>query len=55
MDSKVKYAIMGGVALAGAAAVYLFYSKSDEGENVLEDELDQLGALELDANGVIEF
>ena len=50
------YALVGGAALVGAAVAFHLLSKSsDEVEDSLESDLEQLGALQLDANGRIEF
>lgn len=49
------YALMGGAALVGAAVAYHFLSKGSEVEDSLDDDLAELGPLELDAYGHIEF
>ena len=54
MDKKVLYALIGGAAVVGAAVAYHFMSKS-EAEDTLDDDLDELGSLELDENGRIKF
>lgn len=53
----VKYALIGTAALVGAALAYQLFSKSDdsEAEEALDSDLAQLGELELDAHGNIEF
>ena len=57
MDKKVLYALIGGAAVIGAGAAYYFLSQAETSstEDALDDDLDQLGALELDDNGRIEF
>lgn len=62
MDKKVMYALIGGVALIGAAIAYKLVSGSDDGkveENVpgeeeLDDDLEQIGDLETE-QGHIKF
>lgn len=53
----VKYALIGTAALVGAAVAYQFFSKGEESEadDALEGDLAQLGPLELDGSGNIEF
>jgi hypothetical protein len=55
MENKVKYAIIGGVALITAAVAFHFLNKTEDEECALDDELNQLGSLELDEAGRIEF
>ena len=56
MDKNVKYALLGGAALIGAAVAYHFFSTSEtETDAGLDEDLEQLGALDLDAQGRIEF
>jgi hypothetical protein len=57
MDNKVKYALMAGAAVIGSAIAYHFLSNGTEEamDDGLDADLDQLGALELDADGRIEF
>jgi len=56
VDKKVMYALIGGVAVVGAAIAFHFMSKEgDSADSGLDDDLDQLGPLELDENGRIKF
>jgi hypothetical protein len=55
MDKKVLYALIGGAAVVGAAIAYHFISNSEQEADALEDDLDELGPLELDENGRIKF
>ena len=57
MDIKVKYALLAGAAVVGSAIAYHFLSNSTEEatDDGLDADLDQLGALELDAEGRIDF
>jgi len=55
MDKKVLYALIGGVAVVGAAIAYHFMAKGESAEDTLDDDLDELGSLELDENGRIKF
>jgi hypothetical protein len=56
MDKKVMYALIGGVALVGAAlAFHLASGKGDEVEDQLDNDLEKIGALKLDDKGRIEF
>ena len=54
MDKKVMYALIGGAAFVGAAVAYHFMSAT-EADPGLDEDLEQLGALELDGQGRIEF
>ena len=50
------YALMGGVAVVGAAVAFHFLSKSsEEVDDALDADLAELGELELDSRGIIEF
>ena len=56
MDKKVMYALMGGVAVIGAAVAFHLLSKSEsEADETLDNDLEKVGPLELDAQGRIEF
>lgn len=56
MDKKVMYALIGGAAVIGAAVAFHFLARSsEEADDNLDADLEQLGPLELDANGRIEF
>jgi hypothetical protein len=55
MDKKVMYALIGGVAVVGAAVAFHILSRSSEADEELDGDLEQLGPLELDTNGTIEF
>lgn len=56
MDKNIKYALIGGAALVGAAVAYhLFNTSKEEADDGLDEDLEQLGPLELDAMGRIEF
>ena len=56
MDKKVLYALLGGAAVVGAAvAFHLLGKASEEADDGLDAEIAELGELELDANGFIEF
>ena len=55
MDKKVLYALLGGAAVAVAAIAYsMSQGSSDEGPTT-DDILDQLGPVERDATGMLEF
>ena len=49
MDSKVKYALLGGAALIGAAVAFHFMNSAEPEEEEIEAELATLGALQLDS------
>lgn len=55
MDKKVMYALIGGAAVIGAAVAYHLLSQTEEAEESLDSDLNQLGELELDDNGRIKF
>jgi hypothetical protein len=56
MDKKVMYAILGGAAVVGAAVAYHFLSSaSEEADDSLEADLQELGELQEDERGFIEF
>jgi hypothetical protein len=55
MDKKMVYALLGGAAaLVGAAVAFHYLTRGTEDET-LDADLEQLGPLELDMNGRIEF
>jgi hypothetical protein len=50
MDKKVMYALLGGVAIIGAAvAFHMASGKGDEVEEQLDSDLEKIGTLKLDA------
>jgi hypothetical protein len=56
MDKKVMYALIGGVAVIGAAvAFHLLNKNAEEADDSLDNDLEKVGPLELDAMGRIEF
>lgn len=57
MDKKVLYALLGGVALVGAAIAfhYLGSKEVNEEEEKLDADLEELGELETEDNGHIKF
>jgi hypothetical protein len=59
MDKRVMYALMGGVAVVGAAVAYTIYASKAETETsdepTIDDELESLGAPEYEANGMLKF
>jgi hypothetical protein len=56
MDKKVMYALVGGIAVIGAAVAYhLANRQSEEIEDDIEDDLAQLGAPDYEANGMLKF
>lgn len=58
MDSSskfIKYALIGGAAVIVAAVAAHLMSKSEEADELLDADLEDLGELKLDANGRIEF
>jgi hypothetical protein len=56
MDKKVLYALIGGVAVVGAAVAYHLASKSiEEADDGIDDELEQLGPPEMEPNGMLKF
>lgn len=54
MDKKVLYALIGGVAVVGAAIAYHMASKSTE-EVDMDDDLAELGQPEYEPNGMLKF
>jgi hypothetical protein len=55
MDKKVMYALIGGVAVVGAAVAFHLMSGKSEVEDALDGDLEQLGPLKLDDQNRIEF
>jgi multisubunit Na+/H+ antiporter MnhB subunit len=56
MDKRVMYALLGGtLTLIGASVAYHFFSSKSEADEELENDLEQLGPLELDESGLIKF
>ena len=56
MDKKVMYALIGGAAVVGASVAYYLASKSVEDSNDgIDHDLDQLGPVQMDANGMLNF
>ena len=57
MDKKVLYALIGGVAIVGAAVAYHIASKSTEEADDIEDDLAELGQPEYEqsGNGMLKF
>jgi len=56
MDKKVMMALVGGIAVIGAAVAYHLSSRqSEEVEDDIEDDLAQLGAPEYEPNGMLKF
>lgn len=56
MDKKVLYALIGGVAVVGAAVAYHMASKSaEEADDGIDEDLEQLGPPEMEANGMLKF
>lgn len=55
MDKKVLYALIGGVAVVGAAVAYHLASKSTEEAEDMDDDLAQLGQPEYEPNGMLKF
>ena len=54
MDKKVLYALIGGVAVVGAAVAYHLSKATEEAED-LDDDLAQLGDPEYEPNGMLKF
>ena len=52
MDSKVKYALLGGAALIGAAIAFHVLGKQ---EDPIDDDIGQLGPVEREDNGMLKF
>ena len=56
MDKKVLYALIGGVAVVGAAVAYHMASKSaEEADDGIDEDLEQLGPPEMEGNGMLKF
>ena len=56
MDKNVKYALLGGLALVGAALAYHFYKQQVDNEDDLDEDINELGAIEYENDGkVIKF
>jgi hypothetical protein len=56
MDKKVLYALIGGVAVVGAAVAYHLASRSaEEADDGIDDDLAQLGPPEMEPNGMLKF
>ena len=56
MDKKVMYALIGGVAVLGAAVAYhLANRQSEEVEDDIEDDLAQLGEPQYEPSGMLKF
>lgn len=56
MDKKVLYALIGGVAVVGAAVAYHLASKSaEEADDGIDEDLDQLGEPQYEPNGMLRF
>lgn len=50
------YALIGGVAVVGAAVAYHLASKSaEEADDGIDDDLEQLGPPEMEGNGMLKF
>ena len=50
MDKKVMYALIGGVAVIGAAvAFHLLNKNAEEADESLDNDLEKVGPLELDS------
>lgn len=54
MDKKVQWALIGGIAVVGAAVAYHLFNSQKE-DDPIDDDIEKLGELRLDANGHIEF
>jgi len=48
MDKKVMYALIGGVAVIGAAVAFHMLGKADSEGDAMDEDLNQIGALDLD-------
>lgn len=56
MDKKVLYALIGGVAVVGAAVAYYTISKEKvDDEPDIEDDLAELGEPQFEASGMLKF
>lgn len=56
MDKNVKYALIGGLTIVGAALAYHFYKQQADNEEDLDDDLTELGPLEFEKDGkLIKF
>ena len=60
MDKSVKYALLGGAAVVAAAVAYHFLTSekegaSDDNEDGLNEDIKELGELQLDDRGNIDF
>ena len=56
MDKKVLYALLGGVAVVGAAIAFYAVSKEKvEDEADMEDDLAELGEPQFEASGMLKF
>jgi hypothetical protein len=55
MDKKVLYALIGGVAVVGAAVAYHLASKASEEADNIDEDLEQLGPPEYEKNGHLKF
>lgn len=54
MNKKVLYALLGGAAVVGAAVAFHFLSSKEAGDT-LGDDLEQLGPVEREENGMLKF
>jgi hypothetical protein len=58
MDKKVMYALIGGVAVVGAAIAYYAVNKEkveEEEEGDMEDDLAELGEPQFEPSGMLKF
>jgi len=56
MDKRVMYALMGGVAVVGAAVAYSVYAgKAEQETDTIEDDLAAVGEPQYEANGMLKF